>query len=65
MKSSPKADTRKTRGAITKRSYKLSALLAEMPKGKLPRVRGWDEMAPVGLESFGWSAMSPVSVTFE
>ncbi|HNS58187.1 MULTISPECIES: AbrB/MazE/SpoVT family DNA-binding domain-containing protein [Nitrosomonas] len=29
--------------------YKLADLMAEMPKG-LPRVEGWDEMSPVGLE---------------
>ena len=29
--------------------YKLADLLAEMPDG-LPRVEGWDDMPPVGLE---------------
>ncbi len=29
--------------------YKLADLMAEMPEG-LPRVEGWDEMSPVGLE---------------
>lgn len=36
--------------ASTKRRYKLEELLAEMPAGKLPKVPGWDEMAPIGLE---------------
>ncbi len=30
--------------------YKLSDLMAEMPDG-LPRVEGWEEMRPVGLEA--------------
>jgi len=30
--------------------YRLSDLMAEMPRG-LPRVEGWDEMPPVGLEN--------------
>jgi antitoxin ChpS len=30
--------------------YKLADLMAEMPDG-LPRVEGWDEMPPVGLEN--------------
>jgi antitoxin ChpS len=29
--------------------YRLSELMAEMPDG-LPRVEGWEEMPPVGLE---------------
>ncbi len=32
-----------------KHRYKLEELLAEMP-GKLPRVKGWDAMRPVGKE---------------
>lgn len=33
----------------TRPSYKLADLIAEMPAG-LPRVEGWEEMPPVGLE---------------
>lgn len=44
--------TRMTINAPAKRRYKLDELLAEMPAGKLPTVKGWDEMAPVGLEIF-------------
>ena len=39
-----------TINAPAKRRYKLEDLLAEMPAGKLPKVPGWDEMVPVGLE---------------
>ncbi len=42
---------RMTIEAPGKRRYKLEALLAEMPNGKLPKIEGWDEMAPVGLEA--------------
>ena len=35
--------------ALARPRYKLADLMAEMPKG-LPRVEGWDEMSPVGLE---------------
>lgn len=35
--------------APTRPCYKLADLMAEMPEG-LPRVKGWDEMSPVGLE---------------
>ncbi|PRC92015.1 AbrB/MazE/SpoVT family DNA-binding domain-containing protein [Solimicrobium silvestre] len=41
---------RMTIDAPTKRRYKLDALLAEMPAGKLPMVEGWDDMKPAGLE---------------
>ena len=34
----------------TKRRYKLEDLSAEMPAGKLPMVKGWDDMPPVGQE---------------
>jgi len=34
----------------TRPRYKLADLMAEMSEG-LPRVEGWDEMPPVGLEN--------------
>lgn len=36
--------------ALTRRSYKLADLMAEMPQG-LPRIKGWDEMPSVSLEN--------------
>lgn len=36
--------------APTKRRYKLTELLAEMPAGKFPMVDGWDDMQLVGRE---------------
>ncbi|BBB62854.1 AbrB/MazE/SpoVT family DNA-binding domain-containing protein [Undibacterium sp. TC4M20W] len=41
---------RMTVNAPSKRRYKLEELLAEMPGGELPKVEGWDEMPPAGLE---------------
>lgn len=35
--------------APTRPRYKLADLIAEMPQG-LPRVEGWEDMPPVGLE---------------
>lgn len=35
--------------ASSRPRYKLADLLAEMPEG-LPRVEGWEEAPPVGLE---------------
>ena len=40
---------RMTVSAPRKRRYSLEDLLAEMPR-KLPRVKGWDAMRPVGKE---------------
>jgi antitoxin ChpS len=40
-----------TVNAPGKRRYKLKDLLAEMP-GKLPSVKGWDALPPVGKEAF-------------
>ncbi len=37
--------------APTRPRYKLADLMAEMPEG-LPRIEGWDDMDPVGLEKF-------------
>lgn len=37
--------------APTRPRYKLADLMAEMPEG-LPRIKGWDDMDPVGLEKF-------------
>jgi len=37
--------------APTRPRYKLADLMAEMPEG-LPRIEGWDDMEPVGLEKF-------------
>ncbi|MBY0416578.1 MAG: AbrB/MazE/SpoVT family DNA-binding domain-containing protein [Pararheinheimera sp.] len=37
--------------APTRPRYKLADLMAEMPEG-LPRIEGWDDMKPVGLEKF-------------
>ncbi|EPG7968160.1 TPA: AbrB/MazE/SpoVT family DNA-binding domain-containing protein [Escherichia coli] len=37
--------------APTRPRYKLAELMAEMPEG-LPRIEGWDDMEPVGLEKF-------------
>lgn len=36
--------------ASSRPRYKLADLLAEMPEG-LPRVEGWEEAPPVGLEN--------------
>ena len=41
---------RMTINATRRRRYKLDDLMAEMP-GELPRVEGWDEMQPVGMEA--------------
>jgi len=41
---------RMTVKAAPRPRYKLADLMAEMPNG-FPRVEGWDEMPPVGLES--------------
>lgn len=30
--------------------YRLADLMAEMPRKRLPRVEGWDDMPAVGLE---------------
>lgn len=43
---------RMTIDAPTKKRYKLEDLMAEMPAGQLPMVEGWDELAPVGQETF-------------
>lgn len=37
----------------------LAELLAESPN-ELPRVEGWDEMEPVGLEQVDFGQMAPV-----
>lgn len=41
---------RMTIKATPRPRYRLADLMAEMPNG-FPRVEGWDEMPPVGLES--------------
>jgi antitoxin ChpS len=43
---------RMTIDAPTKKRYKLEDLMAEMPAGQLPMVEGWDELTPVGQETF-------------
>lgn len=43
--------TKMTVQAPCRPRYALADLLAEMPYG-LPRVEGWDEMPPVGQETF-------------
>ena len=42
---------RMTVSAPRKHRYKLEDLLAEMP-GELPRVDGWEEIHPAGMEAF-------------
>ncbi len=43
---------RMTVDAPTKKKYRLEDLMAEMPAGKLPMVEGWDNLVPVGRETF-------------